>query len=89
MLFPSPHLRALHGDLTTIALQNNIFTGFKTGPGSDRFFFIWARVGHPGQSVLPPDRLRTLSRHFEKSHLPVVLPKFLPHDWKGAFTCLC
>jgi Na+/H+ antiporter NhaD/arsenite permease-like protein len=29
-----------------------------------------------------------LSRHFEKSHIPVLLPKFLPHGWKGAFTLL-
>jgi Na+/H+ antiporter NhaD/arsenite permease-like protein len=29
-----------------------------------------------------------LSRHFEKSHIPVVLPKFLPGDWKGAFAML-
>ena len=29
-----------------------------------------------------------LSRHFEKSHVPVVLPKFLPHDWKGGFMLL-
>jgi Na+/H+ antiporter NhaD/arsenite permease-like protein len=29
-----------------------------------------------------------LSRHFEKSHLPVMLPKYLPQDWKGAFVLL-
>jgi hypothetical protein len=29
-----------------------------------------------------------LSRHFEKSHVPVVLPRFLPHDWKGGFLLL-
>jgi Na+/H+ antiporter NhaD/arsenite permease-like protein len=29
-----------------------------------------------------------LSRHFEKSHIPVVLPKYLPDDWKGAFVML-
>lgn len=29
-----------------------------------------------------------LSRHFEKSHVPVVLPKFLPDDWKGGFVLL-
>jgi hypothetical protein len=26
-----------------------------------------------------------LSSHFEKSLVPEVLPKILPHDWKGAF----
>jgi len=29
-----------------------------------------------------------LARHFEKSHVPVVLPKFLPDDWKGGFVLL-
>jgi Na+/H+ antiporter NhaD/arsenite permease-like protein len=29
-----------------------------------------------------------LARHFEKSHVPVVLPKYLPDDWKGAFAML-
>ncbi len=29
-----------------------------------------------------------LSRHFEKSHVPLVLPKYLPHDRKGGFVLL-
>jgi Na+/H+ antiporter NhaD/arsenite permease-like protein len=29
-----------------------------------------------------------LSRHFEKSHVPLELPRFLPDDWKGAFVLL-
>ena len=29
-----------------------------------------------------------LARHFEKSHVPVLLPKYLPDDWKGAFLML-
>jgi Na+/H+ antiporter NhaD/arsenite permease-like protein len=29
-----------------------------------------------------------LSNHFEKSHVPQVLPRFLPDDWKGAFVLL-
>jgi Na+/H+ antiporter NhaD/arsenite permease-like protein len=29
-----------------------------------------------------------LARHFEKSHVPVILPKFLPADWKGGFLML-
>jgi len=29
-----------------------------------------------------------LSRHFEKSKLPDVMPAFLPDDWKGAFLLL-
>ena len=29
-----------------------------------------------------------LSRHFEASHVPAVLPRFLPDDWKGGFVLL-
>jgi hypothetical protein len=29
-----------------------------------------------------------LSRHFEESKLPDVMPAFLPDDWKGAFALL-
>jgi len=29
-----------------------------------------------------------LARHFEESHVPLVLPRFLPDDWKGGFALL-
>ncbi len=29
-----------------------------------------------------------LSRHFEKSRVPLVLPRFLPSDWHGGFVLL-
>ena len=29
-----------------------------------------------------------LSRHFEESRLPALLPRYLPDDWKGGFTML-
>ena len=29
-----------------------------------------------------------LSRHFEQSEIPEILPRFLPDDWKGGFTLL-
>ena len=29
-----------------------------------------------------------LSRHFEESHVPHLLPRFLPDDWKGGFVLL-
>jgi hypothetical protein len=29
--------------------------------------------------------LAVLSRHFEKSGVPLVLPKYLAYDWKGGF----
>ena len=30
-----------------------------------------------------------LSKHFEESHIPKILPKILPHDWKGGLFLLC
>lgn len=29
-----------------------------------------------------------LAKHFDKSHLPKILPRFLPDDWKGGFALL-
>src|SRR5690606_817842 len=29
-----------------------------------------------------------LARHFEESHVPEILPRFLPDDWKGGFVLL-
>ena len=75
--------------LATIALYKIFFTGFKTGPGTSGFIF---HLGHEWVILANLFCLLTgfalLSRHFEKSHLPVVLPKFLPHDWRGAFALL-
>jgi hypothetical protein len=31
---------------------------------------------------------KTARGDFEKSHVPLALPKFLPHDWKGGFVLL-
>jgi Na+/H+ antiporter NhaD/arsenite permease-like protein len=65
------------------------FTGFKTGAGVPG---LLSHLGH--EWVILANLLcllvgfALLSRHFEKSHVPVVLPKFLPHDWKGAFVLL-
>ena len=75
--------------LGAVTLYKIAFTGFKTGPGAAGFF---SHLGH--EWVILANLLgllmgfALLSRHFEKSHIPVVLPKFLPHDWKGAFLML-
>lgn len=77
------------GGLATIAIHKIAFTGFKTGPGVAGFV---SHLGH--EWVILANLLcllmgfALLSRHFEKSHVPVVLPKFLPHDWKGGFVLL-
>jgi Na+/H+ antiporter NhaD/arsenite permease-like protein len=75
--------------LVTIAAYKVLFTGFKTGPG------VAGLVAHLGHEWVILANLflllmgfALLSRHFEKSRVPVVLPRFLPTDWKGAFVLL-
>ena len=75
--------------LATISLYKILFTGFKTGVGIAGF------AGHLGHEWVTLGNLfclltgfALLARHFEKSHVPVVLPKFLPEDWKGGFALL-
>ena len=75
--------------LFTISLYKILFTGFKTGLGVAGF------VGHLGHEWVTIANLfclltgfALLARHFEKSHVPAVLPKFMPNDWKGGFVLL-
>jgi Na+/H+ antiporter NhaD/arsenite permease-like protein len=75
--------------LFTISLYKILFTGFKTGVG------IAGLVGHLGHEWVTIANLfclltgfALLARHFEKSHVPVILPKYLPEDWKGGFVML-
>ncbi len=75
--------------VASIATYKIIFTGFKTGPG---LAGLLTHLGH--EWVILVNLLcllmgfALLSRHFEKSQVPVLLPKFLPHDWKGGFILL-
>ncbi len=73
----------------SIALYKIIFTRFKFGPGISGFL---AHLGHEWVILANLFCLLTgfalLSRHFEKSHVPVILPKYLPDDWKGGFVLL-
>ncbi|WP_043744687.1 citrate transporter [Paramagnetospirillum magneticum] len=75
--------------LGTISLYKIAVTGFKTGAGLAGFA---AHLGHEWVTVANLFCLlmgfALLSRHFEKSHIPVVLPKYLPDDWKGGFVML-
>ncbi len=75
--------------LGSISLYKIAVAGFKTGPGLDGF------AGHLGHEWVTIANLfcllmgfALLSRHFEKSHVPVLLPKYLPDDWKGGFVML-
>lgn len=75
--------------LVTISLYKILITGFKTGLGVAGFF---GHLGHEWVTIANLFCLLTgfalLARHFEKSHVPVILPKFLPEDWKGGFVLL-
>ena len=82
-------MRAALTGLVTIAFYKILFTGFKTGRGVVGFLF---HVQH--EWVILVNLLcvlmgfALLSRHFEKSRVPLELPRFLPHDWKGGFALL-
>lgn len=88
-LFHNATLYVALTGLVTISLYKMVFTGFKTGVGLAGF------VGHLGHEWVTVANLfclltgfALLARHFEKSHVPVVLPKFLPADWRGGFVML-
>jgi len=75
--------------LLTISLYKLLFTGFRSGDG------LAGLIGHFGHEWVTLANLfcllmgfALLARHFEKSHVPVVLPKYLPDDWKGGFVML-
>jgi Na+/H+ antiporter NhaD/arsenite permease-like protein len=75
--------------LAVITLYKLAFTGFKTGPG---LAGLGLHMAH--EWVILANLLglllgfALLSRHFEESRVPDVLPRFLPDDWKGAFVLL-
>src|SRR3954454_20914230 len=88
-IFHKCTMRVALTGLVTIAIYKIAFTGFKTGEG------VLGFISHVGDEwVILVNLLcllmgfALLSQHFEKSQLPLALPKFLPHDWKGGFVLL-
>lgn len=88
-LFHHHTLQVALTGLGTIALYKLIFTGFKTGDG------IPGLLGHFAHEWVILSNLlclllgfALLSKHFEESHIPSVLPKYLPGQAKGAFALL-
>jgi Na+/H+ antiporter NhaD/arsenite permease-like protein len=88
-LFHHHTLRVALIGLATITVYKLAFTGFKTGDG------IAGLVGHLAHEWVILTNLlcllvgfALLSKHFEDSKVPAVLPKYLPGKWKGAFVLL-
>jgi Na+/H+ antiporter NhaD/arsenite permease-like protein len=77
------------GGLVAITLYKLAFTGFHGTPG------LAGLVGHLAHEWVTLANLLCLllgfgllSDHFEKSHVPAALPRYLPGDWRGAFALL-
>ncbi|MGH8753640.1 MAG: hypothetical protein ACREUJ_07165, partial [Burkholderiales bacterium] len=88
-LFHRNTLRVALTGLAVILGYKFLFVGFKYGTGFAGFV---AHIGHEWVILTNLFLLLVgfalLSRHFEESQVPAVLPKFLPDDWKGGFVLL-
>ncbi len=88
-LFHKYTLRVALTGLAVIALYKVGFTGFKTGDG---FYGLGTHLLHEWVIIVNLLGLLVgfalLSNHFERSHLPQVMPRFLPDDWRGPFVLL-
>ncbi|MGH8650540.1 MAG: citrate transporter, partial [Burkholderiales bacterium] len=88
-LFHRHTLAVALAGLAVITAYKLGFTGFKTGAGlaglGQHMLHEWVILTNLLGLLLG---FAILSNHFEKSHIPAVLPRFLPDDWKGAFVLL-
>jgi hypothetical protein len=75
--------------LATITIYKIVFTGFTTGIGlaglEAHFAHEWVILANLLGLLVG---FALLSKHFERSHVPNLLPRFLPDDWKGGFVLL-
>jgi Na+/H+ antiporter NhaD/arsenite permease-like protein len=82
-------LQVALGGLAAIVCYKLTFTGFKFGPGLGGLALHmqheWVILANLFLLLMG---FALLSRHFERSQLPDVMPAFLPDDWKGAFALL-
>jgi Na+/H+ antiporter NhaD/arsenite permease-like protein len=66
-----------------------LFTGFAGGPGwsglAAHLRHEWVTLANLAALLLG---FAVLSVHFEESHVPKMLPRFLPQGWRGPFTML-
>jgi len=75
--------------LAVIVVYKLGFTGFREGAGIEGFarhlVHEWVILANLLGLLLG---FALLSKHFEDSNVPAVLPKLLPDDWKGGFVLL-
>ena len=75
--------------LAVVTIYKLAFSGFHTGAGFDGLLGLlaheWVILANLFGLLMG---FALLSKHFEDSRLPVVLPKILPDDWKGGFMLL-
>ena len=88
-LFHNHTLKVGLTGLVVISAYKLLFTGFHTGSG------VAGLVGHFAHEWVTLANLflllmgfALLARHFEKTRIPVILPRYLPADWKGGFVLL-
>ena len=88
-LFHHHTLQVALAGLAAIVLYKLGFTGFKLGTGLGgltlHMHHEWVILANLFLLLMG---FALLSRHFEDSKLPDVLPAYLPDDWKGAFALL-
>jgi len=89
MLWHKHSLRIGLSGMVAIAAYKIFFGTFKSGQGLAGFM---THLGH--EWVMLANLLgllmgfELLSRHFEKSRIPVILPRYLPAGWKAGFALL-
>lgn len=88
-VFHHQTLRVALAGLAAIVIYKLAFTGFKFGQG---FTGLALHMQHEwvilANLFLLLMGFSLLSRHFEESKVPDVMPAILPDDWKGAFVLL-
>ena len=88
-LFHHHTLQVALTGVIVIVLYKLAFTGFRTGPGLHglalHFAHEWVILANLLGLLLG---FALLSDHFEKSQIPLELPRLLPDDWKGGLVLL-
>ena len=88
-LFHHHTLKVALTGLAVITLHKVLFTGFTQGAGVPglglHLAHEWVILANLLGLLLG---FALLSRHFEESRIPALLPNYLPDDWKGGFVLL-